>query len=229
MAALDEAWSSWMRDIRLGKARITVPDQFLDRSPTRGAGASFDLDREVFSPLNVEPQAMGNAGISLLQPDIRFEAHRVTTEQLALTIFRSAGYDPQSFGMAGDGGVATATEVRAKDARSNRTTGRKQRRWSQALGDVGYLLLLIEAEVFRRDVEPMRPTVTFVDPTEVDIRERASTLNLVNLAQAASIKERVRILHPEWDEPQIIAEADAIKLELNIGEVPDPTGGFPPR
>lgn len=226
MNALDEAWSSWMRDIRLGKARIMVPDQFLDRGG-RGQGSTFDVDREVFSPLEVEPSQMTNAGIQLIQPDIRTEAHANTVTELYLSIVRSAGYDPQSFGMGGDNGQATATEVRAKDGRSMRTNSRKQRRWARAIGDLGEMLLGLDAELYGWEGKAFRPTCTFVDPTEADVRERASTLNLVNLAQAASTAERVRILHPDWDEPQVKTEADLIAAELGIGATDDPTGGFP--
>ncbi|MFF4701259.1 phage portal protein [Streptomyces chattanoogensis] len=43
--ALDIVWSSWMRDIRLARARLIVPDGYL-RSNGPGQGASFDTDRK---------------------------------------------------------------------------------------------------------------------------------------------------------------------------------------
>lgn len=225
MSALDEAWSSWMRDIRLGKARVVVPDEFLTMTG-RGGGARFDVDQEIFSPINMDPSTRDKAGIELIQPEIRHESHRTTTIELFKLIGRSAGYNPQSFGMDGEGGSATATEVRSDEGLSLRTTGRKQRPWQRAVGDVGYQLLVIDREIFKSDVTPMRPQVTFVDPTEADIRERASTLNLINLAQAASVEERVRILHPEWDEPKVKGEADAIRRDygLDAGALEEPQG-----
>ncbi|MFF4962989.1 hypothetical protein [Streptomyces sp. NPDC001222] len=44
--SLDEVWTSWMRDIRLARGRLIVPDGYL-RNEGPGAGATFDDDREV--------------------------------------------------------------------------------------------------------------------------------------------------------------------------------------
>src|SRR5699024_5898062 len=46
MDALDETWSSWMRDIRIGKGRIVAAQSALDDQGP-GKGAVLDLDREV--------------------------------------------------------------------------------------------------------------------------------------------------------------------------------------
>lgn len=48
--ALDEAFTSLMRDVRLGKARIMVPDAMLN-SLGPGKGAVFNQDQEVFTTL----------------------------------------------------------------------------------------------------------------------------------------------------------------------------------
>ncbi|ADI05554.1 hypothetical protein SBI_02433 [Streptomyces bingchenggensis BCW-1] len=52
--ALDTTWTSWMRDIRLARARLIVPDGYLrDHGP--GHCASFDDDREVWHSLKMPP------------------------------------------------------------------------------------------------------------------------------------------------------------------------------
>lgn len=229
MDALDETWSSWMRDLRLGQARLVVPREFLDRKG-RGQGASFDLDAEVFTPLEMDPATMERAGITPVEFKLRVEEHARTALELFGLIVKNAGYAPQTFGIGGDGGGGqTATEVRAREGRSIRTTSRKQRYWNAALADVVELMLVIDVAEYGLKVAPMRPQVRFAELGESDVRDVASTLNLVKLAEAASTETRVRMLHPEWDDAQVEQEAAKIVAELNgpTGRFGDPTGGAP--
>jgi len=224
MDALDETWSAWMRDIRLAKHRIIVPNQFLDRSG-RGSGASFDVDREVFSPLDMDPASSEKAGITLTQFEIRAEEHAATASELWARIVQTAGYSPQSFGMHGTGTVdRTATEVRADETRSMRTTSRKQAYWRQAVEDMAELMLVIDREVFRSPVEPMRPRLDFLDGLPDNPRENAETVELLARAHAASTETLVRMAQPELDEAEVAAEVQRILAETGM-TVEDPTGG----
>lgn len=49
--AFDETWSSWMRDLKVERARIFVPEAMI-QSQGRGQGAFFDSEREVYALLN---------------------------------------------------------------------------------------------------------------------------------------------------------------------------------
>ena len=226
MDALDETITAWMREIRLVKPRIIVPAEFLETGK-RGKGKSFDVDAEVFSPLEMDPANQEKAGITVAEFDLHTEKYAATCMDLFERIVVTAGYSPQSFGLHGDGAEQTATEVSAREDRSTRTTGRKQGYWRRPLEDVLEMLLIIDATVFSSKVVPMRPRVDFIDPDESTPSEIGSVLNLIKLAEAASIQERVRMLHPDWEEPQILAEAQRIKDETGVDMVPDPTG-FPP-
>src|SRR5205085_1548181 len=63
--ALDETWTSWMRDLRLGRGRLVVPEAYL-QSLGRGQGADFDADREVYAALEMPPTgASGAANLTL--------------------------------------------------------------------------------------------------------------------------------------------------------------------
>lgn len=222
MDALDEAMTSWMRDIRLGQARIIVPQSYLERRG-RGQGATFDLDAEVFTGLEMEPSGSQDArSIETVEFKLRTDEHATTTEALFTQIVSSSGYSPQSFGLKGEGAQMTATEVDAKEGKSDRTTGRKQRYWAPALSDMAYIMLGLDKAVYGSPIEPVRPRVAFRQ--DADLRSLASTLNLINLGRAASIETRVRMLNPEWDEPQIQQEAERIRKEEGVG---DPTGGLP--
>ena len=226
MDSLDETWTSLVRDIRLAKARLVVPDEFLDRGG-RGGGASFDTDAEIFSPLNMDPANMEKAGITFVQAAIRAEDHIRAATELFQTIVQTAGYSPQSFGMQGDGAQITATEVDAKQSKSFRTTARKQRHWRRATEDIAEMMLVLDAVLFGSGVEPMRPRLEFPDPDDGDPRKVAETLNLLAMAQAASIEARVKMAQPDLEGEELAAEVQRIKDEQGLGALPDPTG-FPP-
>jgi len=57
MDALDEVYTSWQRDIRLAKARLTVPDTWLQPVAMSGEGKPvlrFDEDKELFVALPMD-------------------------------------------------------------------------------------------------------------------------------------------------------------------------------
>ena len=89
MDALDEAWSSWMRDIRLGKARIIV-DRRAVESLGKGKGATFDTDRELLTQLDLGPTP--DQPITEIQFKIRTEEHQTTCTDILNNIIQSAGY-----------------------------------------------------------------------------------------------------------------------------------------
>lgn len=221
--SLDRTWSSWMRDIDLGKARLIVPDEFLDRGG-RGEGAAFDPDREVFSPLNMDPAHATNAGITPVEFAIRTTEHAETAEKLIAQVIASAGYSPQTFGIAGAADTVTATEVRAREGASLRTTARKQRYWSPGVAHVAEMMLAIDRAIFRRPVTALRPRVIFAELAQEDPYRQAETLNLLAQARAASIETRVRLARPEWSQEEV--DAEVAKIKADEGVVDDPTGGF---
>lgn len=224
--ALDETWTSWMRDIRVGKARVIVPDEFLDRGG-RGAGAVFDVDREVFTPLNVDPAHLSAAGITPVEFVIRTEEHAKTAADLTERIIRAAGYSPQSMGMAGQGAQVTATEVDAREGASGRTTMRKQRYFRQPLTSVASAFLAIDANVFGSGVDPSWvPQVAYPDMGGHDISAVATSVAMLHQAAAISIETGVRMAQPELDDERVAAEVARIRDEQGI-MVPDPTGGLP--
>lgn len=224
MDGLDETMTSWLRDIRLGKARIVVPEEFLERDG-RGRGASFDVDAEVFSPLNMDPGDMYKAGITPVEFKIRTEEHARTIAELFERVVVTAGYSPQTFGLQGDGAEQTATEVDAREGRSLRTTARKQRYWRAALEDVLEMVLAIDADLFASGITPMRPRVEFAEPAG-DPRKVAETIELLRRAQAASTETLVRMAQPDLEGEELAAEVERVLDETSMA-VPDPTGGLP--
>jgi len=225
MDALDETWTSWLRDIRIGQARIIVANEMLSRAG-RGSGASFDLDQEVFSPLEFDPTADGAKSITPVEFKIRTEEHAATAMQLWQQIVSTGGYSQQTFGMQGDGANQTATEVRAREGRTLRTTKKKQRYWAPQVEDVAEIMLIIDREVFGSKVTPMRPRLDFEDGLVDDPRTTAETIELLNRAQAISIETRVRMAQPQLEGDELKAEVERIRAEQGLA-VDDPTGGLP--
>ena len=215
MDALDEAYSSWMRDIRLGKARLLVAGTALDdKGPGQGVG--FDTEREIFTPLSVAPSASKDV-LGIAQAEqfaIRHEEHRATCLALLERILSAAGYSPATFGLDdGSGAAQTATEVKARQQRSFLTRDRKLRVIRPALSDLLHKLLAVDAAVFNTAITPSRPQVEFPDGVQESLLSLAQTAQALRTAEAASTDTLVRMLHPEWDDEQVDA----------VPALPDPT------
>jgi len=230
MDALDEAWTSWMRDLRLAKARLVVPRAYL-QSNGPGRGAGFDVDKELYEALDMLPGDDTGAQITLVQFAIRVEEHAKTVEALWSSIVRACGYSVQTFGELGDAGAGvTATEIRARQRRSFMTAGKKVRYWRPRLASSIETLLMVDAAVFGSRITPVRPQVEFGDSIAEDPRTTAETLSLLETARAISTEMKVRAQHPDWEGPEVAAEVARIKAEQAMSELTDPATfrGNPP-
>lgn len=208
---LDEIHASWMRDIRLAKARLIVARYMLeDHGP--GAGASFNLDTEVFAPLKLAGGEDGDAPITPVQFAIRFAEHQASAREWRETAIRSAGYSLQTFGDH-DSSQMTATEVHSRDNRSLMTRGRKLRQWRPALTELVTKLLVVDAAVFARPHNPDGLRVTFPDGIWETPEQLARTAQALRAAEAASTRTLVGLVNPEWDEESVDAETALILAE----------------
>lgn len=220
--ALDETYSSWMRDVQNGKGRIIVADSLL-QSNGPGQGAMWHEDRRVFTGLNLLPRADRPDPIEVIQFEIRVTEHRDTCRELVEQAVRQAGYSASTFGESGDGAAVTATEIRARERRSMSTRARKALYWGPAISDILGALLAV-ASGFRfgvkgLDAEP--PRVEFQDSISEGITELGTTAELLRRGEAASTETLVRMLHPDWEDEQVKAEVSAINGESGR-DVSDP-------
>ncbi|MDN5687015.1 MAG: phage portal protein [Brachybacterium sp.] len=229
--ALDETWSSWMRDLRIGKGRIVAAQSALDDNGP-GKGATLDLDREVYEALNTPPGAANQSGLPMehVQFAIRVQEHQDTAAALLAQILRTAGYSSQTFGDDASGAAMTATEVHSRERRSFLTRDRKIRPWRPALAQLARKALAIDQVVFRSGVDADQVVnVEFGDTVQEAQEALARTAQLMHQAQAASTRTRVQMLHPDWDDATVDEEVERIGREF--GEpAPDPDalgrGGF---
>lgn len=226
MDALDEVYTSWMRDIRLGKARLMVAKSMLDNVGP-GNGRAFDSEQEVFAPINtlINKDQPLSGQIEQVQFKIRFQEHSSTATQLVLDILRLAGYSAETFGIYdGGGGTRTATEVEAKQQRSLLSRDRKTRLWRPALKELMEKLLAVDAVLFSTPNQFDDVNVTFPDAVQESQLALAQTVQALYAAQSASAEVRVGIMHPDWDDDDVRAEVALIQKENAV----QPLGNVPP-
>ncbi len=228
MDALDEVYTSWMRDVRLGKARIIVPEFMLD-DLGKGKGAAWDEDKEVYAGLKVAPTDAASMQITAQQFAIRVTEHEATAKALVDEVLRSAGYSSGTFGAGTDVvRTLTATEVASREKESDRTRDKKTRYWSQALEPLLTTWLELDALVFATGAQG-EVELQWPDDSQPDPEALSRTIETLNRAVAVSAETKVRMLHPDWDEAQIAEEVAAIQGEQGMN-LPDlgPLGTPPP-
>lgn len=213
--ALDESWTSWMRDLRLGKSRI-IADRNVLESAGPGGGAYMDLDREVWAPVNVPPNPQGGSPITENQFKIRFAEHGATCDAITAWVLRSAGYSTSTFGEA-DQIAATATEIEQRERRTFTTRNRKIVNWRPGLQRFLFKLMTLEQAKFGAPA-PVKLQLEFGDSVTENPLDTAQTVSLLSAAKAASRETLVRLVHPDWQDDQVKAEVKAIGDEEAIAD-----------
>lgn len=219
--AVDEVWSSWMRDIRIAKARIVVAQQYL-QSGGLGQGASFDYDREVYEGMQAITGPEGQPfGFHAHQFHIRTREHSETIGELRDQAMRSAGWTPASAGGQGEG-LRTATEIHADERLSERTRDKKSNYW-RTLAPFFLTWMQLDALVYSQKAPREEPEFRFPAESQVDLEKMARTTSLMRSADAVSVETAVRMHHPEWDGKTVNTEVERIYREKGIGPAADPT------
>ncbi|MCL4473552.1 MAG: phage portal protein [Actinobacteria bacterium] len=220
MDALDETWTSWMRDIRLGQAKVFVPNDWLKRTE-RGGGAQFDHDQDVFVRLDVDPLSKEAMNITPNQFAIRYEEHRGTYLELFEQIIHAAGYSPQSFGLHIEGQAESGTALKLREGASYRTTMKKRRFFEPAVAAALEKMLIIDQQVFGSSIVPFRPRVV-CNEAESDQMQTAQTVQLLRTAGAMSIRNLVKMAQPHLEGEELDAEVQRCMQEQGM-LLPDPT------
>lgn len=221
--ALDETYASWMRDVRLAKARIIVPREYL--RPDEAGKAAFDIDQEIYVPMDMEPGlSQDSRAMMAHQFGIRYQEHRETAKDLVERIVSNAGYVPTTLG-TGSASGATASALRVSEHKTLLTLRKKSGWWRTAIANVIYHMLLIDAEIFKSGVEAIRPTVMTSDSIIDNPLELAQTALALKTAESASVETRVRLVHPDWSSAEIDAEVEKITGEKEAAKPPTPVMG----
>lgn len=222
--ALDELYSSWLRDIRLGKGRLIVGDSML-RDLGAGLGAGFDLDTTIFTPVKAAPStaASEKMAIEQVQFQIRTDDFLRAIDHFRRIILAAAGYSPSTFGLTDDGSAMTATEVAARQQLSFTTRKRKVLGLKPAAERILTKALATDAAIFPgKGAQALPVSVEFPDGVADDPKAIAETNHLDYNSQSSSIETRVKRANPDWDDTKVSEEVERIRTEFGIAELQDP-------
>ena len=220
MDSLDEAYSSWMRDIRLGKARTIVPAEYLKRKPqemldglAQSASWEFDQDVETYVTIDMADSNGNIPGITLQQFQIRSAEYSSTCAELMREIVSNAGYAPQTFGMDVVGMAQSGTALHIREKKSYDTRGKKQTYWKSPLEAIMSAMIHLDSVLWPDKGSDLddEVKVRFADSAANDIYTMAGSVQLLNNANSASIQTRVQLLHPDWSMKQVAEEVDRLK------------------
>lgn len=220
MDSLDETYSSWMRDVRLGKARTIVPAEYLKRKPqdmleglAQSASWEFDQDVETYVTIDMTDGNGNIPGITLQQFSIRSGEHAATCAELMRNIVSIAGYAPQTFGMDITGMAQSGTALHIREKKSYDTKGKKQTYWKAPLEQIMTAMIHLDHALFpdAGSDDDDRVKVRFADNTANDLPTMASAVSMMASAKAVSTEMMVELLHPDWTQKQIAEEVERIK------------------
>lgn len=220
--ALDETYASWMRDVRLAKARIIVPREYL--RPDADANSAFDVDQEIYVPMDMEPGLSQDSRAMLAhQFAIRYLEHRETAKDLVERIVSNAGYAPATLGATS--GNATGTALRISEHKTLLTLRKKSGWWRTAIANCLYHMMIIDKEMFGSSIPAIRPTVLTSDSIIDNPLELAQTALALKTAESASIETRVRLVNPDWSNEEITREVEKIKGDVAAAALLTGAGG----
>lgn len=218
MDSLDETFTAWVKEIILTQAKVLLPESYLEKM---GDKFRYNLDNMIYGKLDIDPTVEGNK-ITPLQFIIRAEQYEKTTLNIIERIISSAGYSPQSFGLSISGRAESGTALNIRERKSFSTKAKKESYWYPALKKLLNNMILLYSTELGGDIElDSDINIEFSDSSSNDFLTTANAVKMVSDAHSASIETRVRILHPDWEEEQIVKEVSALKMENSIvSEVP---------
>lgn len=230
MDSLDETYSSWMRDIRLAKARLIVPAEYLRRKPADMFNGDnkftyeFDEDIETLVALDIDTDRAGGGGITPSQFAIRAADHAATCVDIIRNIVSQAGYAPQTFGIGIDGNAQSGTALHIREKKSFNTRNKKQTYWKAPLEQIMTAMVHLDSKLFpgKGSDADDNVKVRFADSMSSDLSTISGALQMLNSAAAISTEMKVQLLHPDWTQKQIAEEVDRVKRENGLNmDVPD--------
>lgn len=221
MNSLDYAYTSLLRDIRVGLGRIAAPAEYFE---TDGSGTwKFDEFREVYLKLDAQPGVNGmGSDITTSQFLIRTTEHLEAAQGFLRQIYSGAAYSPQSFGLDIQGNAESGTALKIRERKSIQTTGKKGDYWVPRLKYIVNVAMDIARIHLSAKLGDYKADVELQDSVESDITTVATSVDLLNRAQALSIRTKIKMVHPDWSLQEVDEEASKIEEEIGAS-VPDVT------
>lgn len=232
MDSLDFTWTSWVRDIELGMAQILVDEELLERTgggivnqDTPGGTARFNKFQKAFIKLNMTSWRMGGENIKPIEQvqfDIRTEDHLKTCEALTFQIVGQCGYSPQTFGMVEYGRQTdSGTALRIRERKSLLTREKKSRYWQPAIYELMWQMQQLDVvSGLSKAYQPQDIKIELQDSVITDEKDKSETLRNLDQAKAVSTYIKVKLLHPEWEEEEVVKEVKRITDESGMAPPP---------
>lgn len=224
--AIDEVYNSWMRDVRLGKARVFADRSLLERPVMGNPGAptpanTFDLDRELFVSLEGIGSMAEGRQLQMHQFAIRVDDHQKTVQDLIGRAVRAARYSVATFEDAGTRSM-TATEIRAREKATKTTRDRKIALEKRGLTEIIRKMLTLDTFVTKaKGLAPDNVVISWPSYEESTVLELAQTSKALRDADSASLQTRVQMVHPDWNSDAVDEEVDRIREERSTITSPD--------
>lgn len=219
MDQLAETMSDWMRARRAAKARIWY-DKSLLGNPGPGQGSIADLDQETYvgtSETLKGPNTSMSDKLQVLQPKYDPTGYATTASTLIEQILQMSGFSTQTFGMQKESTrsiESTATEIEARERLTFLTRNRFIRTQTPHLSRVLSKLLSVDRAIFGTPNVDAPVWVDFPDSAQESLLRLAQTVQTLFAADSASADQRVRILHPDWNDDMWDAEVQKLRVEF---------------
>lgn len=220
-SALDQAWTDLAHEVDSARARLVIPQEWLDHKGA-GNGMSFDWFRDVYSkPPSLDADATPT--MERVQFEMRVQQYLEDIQALKAKALSAVGWSAITFGADAQAtGDMTATEIRARSTRTINTHRAKARQARAMLGQLLTVWQHIDADLNGGEKLTRPVDVSMADIVTDTEKDKAEKIGIYRAHGVASLEYSVRELHPEWGEEQVQAEVQAIREEQRMGEPYDP-------
>lgn len=209
-------YSQEQHDAELARKRVAVPESYVGRDAN--GRAAFDRKTDLFVLTDEAEGAVGSDRNPIVP--IEFGDDLIMRERIKSRFddfLVACGISPQSLNPQETGGAVSGTARKLAQASTLRTVSAAGRYWQAAIArDVRLSLLVgIEHLGFRltEDDVAEAPSVGLADGLLDDPVELARIILDLDSAEAISTIEKVRTLHPEWTETQVLEEVARLEDE----------------
>lgn len=220
MDQLAETLSDLMRARRAAKARVFFDKELLG-NPGPGNGMVADLDQEIYvgtDGLKKGPNDKLSDKIETVQPTFDPKGYLDTAAALLEQILQLSGFALQTFGMdqnSSKSADTTATEIESRERRTFLTRGRLIKTQTPHLSRIIRKLLAVDRAVFGTPNVDADVMVEWPDGVQESMLKLSQTALALFQGENASRLERVKILHPDWNDDQWDEEVGKLETEFS--------------
>lgn len=223
---IDKGYTDLWYEVDSARARLLVSEDYLD-TLAPGQGSVFDWFRDVYL-IGQSANADSPSTLERVQFDMRVEEYLKVVEQTTMRAVGAVGLSPMTLGLEEPGSNLTATEIRAKSAKTLNTWRARSRYWRAGLQHIVMAWAGMDALIHGWSQPQVLPKIAMPEPVQDTDLDRAKTVQAQRDSGSASIYTGVKTLHPEWGEDEVNAEVQRIRDDQGMNLV-DPFMGAPDR